>query len=100
MLSDASGKARVRFKLPESLTTYRIMAVAVSEGDHYGYGQTSVTTSKRLMARPALPRFLRTGDTLEAGIVVSAKNFEPGPVTVQARASGITLLGDATRRLT
>ena len=31
VLSDASGKAHVKFKLPESLTTYRIMAVAVSD---------------------------------------------------------------------
>lgn len=100
VLTDPSGKAHVRFKLPESLTTYRIMAVAVSDGDHYGYGQTSVTTSKRLMARPALPRFLRSGDTIEAGVVVSAKNFEPGRVTVQARATGITLVGDASRTVT
>ena len=97
VLTDDSGKARVRFKLPDSLTTYRIMAVAVSDDDHYGYGRTSVTTSKRLMARPELPRFLRAGDTLQAGVVVSAKNFDPGRVTVQARATGITLLGDASR---
>ena len=97
VLTDAAGKAHVRFKLPESLTTYRIMAVAVSEGDHYGFGAASVTTSKRLMARPALPRFLRAGDSLEAGVVISAKNFQPGQVTVQARATGITLVGEASR---
>ncbi|HEY3664714.1 MAG TPA: MG2 domain-containing protein, partial [Polyangiaceae bacterium] len=99
VLTDASGKARVKFKLPESLTTYRIMAVAVSDGDHYGFGASSVTTSKKLMARPALPRFLRAGDTIEAGVVVSAKNYEPGQVTVVARVSGITLLGDTSRTL-
>jgi uncharacterized protein YfaS (alpha-2-macroglobulin family) len=97
VLTDSAGKAHVRFKLPESLTTYRIMAVAVSDTDHYGFGATSVTTSKRLMARPALPRFLRAGDTLDAGVVISAKGFEPGQVTVQARVSGITLVGDSSR---
>ncbi len=97
VLTDASGKAHVTFKLPESLTTYRIMAVAVSAGDLYGFGATSITTSKRLMARPALPRFLRAGDVLEAGVVVSAKNFEPGQVTVQARATGIVLTAEGTR---
>jgi len=100
VLTDASGKAQIRFKLPESLTTYRIMAVAVSDGDQYGFGAASVTTSKRLMARPALPRFLRAGDQLEAGVVISAKNFEPGQVTVQARATGIALVGDASRTVT
>jgi len=99
VLTDAAGKAHVRFKLPESLTTYRVMAVAVGDGDHYGFGAASVTTSKRLMARPALPRFLRAGDSLEAGVVISAKNFEPGQVTVQARATGITLMGDSSRAI-
>lgn len=99
VLTDANGRAKVRFKLPESLTTYRIMAVAVSEADHYGFGSASVTTSKRLMARPALPRFLRAGDSIEAGVVISAKNFEPGQVTVRARATGLTLVGDASRTL-
>ena len=100
VLTDATGKAHVRFKLPESLTTYRIMAVVVGDDDHYGFAAASVTTSKRLMARPALPRFLRSGDSFEAGVVVSAKNFEPGQVTVQANASGITLVGDASRTVT
>ncbi len=99
VLTDASGKARVHFRLPESLTTYRIMAVAVSDTDHYGFGATSVTTSKRLMARPALPRFLRAGDSLDAGVVVSAKGFDPGQVTAQARVTGITLVGDSSRTL-
>ncbi|HEY4105659.1 MAG TPA: alpha-2-macroglobulin family protein, partial [Polyangiaceae bacterium] len=99
VLTDAQGKAHVHFKLPESLTTYRIMAVAVSDTDHYGYGAASVTSSKRLMARPELPRFLRAGDSINAGIVLSAKNFDPGRVTVQAHVSGITLEGDTSRTL-
>ena len=49
------------------------------------------------MARPALPRFLRAGDSMDAGIVVSAKNFDPGQVTVQAQVTGLVLTGDATR---
>jgi uncharacterized protein YfaS (alpha-2-macroglobulin family) len=97
--TDVAGKAHVHFKLPESLTTYRIMAVAVSDADHYGFGADSVTTSKRLMARPALPRFLRAGDSLDAGVVVSAKNFDPGQLTVRAQVTGLALLGDATRSL-
>jgi len=99
LVTDENGKAHARFKLPESLTTYRLMAVAVGEGDQYGFGATSVTTSKRLMARPELPRFLRAGDAIEAGIVVSAKNFDPGQITVRAQVNGITLMGDNSRTL-
>jgi uncharacterized protein YfaS (alpha-2-macroglobulin family) len=73
------------------------MAVAATDGDQYGFGEARVTTSKRLMARPALPRFLRAGDRLEAGVVVASSEFAPGSVTVNARAEGLTLEGPASK---
>lgn len=88
LVTDAQGRARARFKLPDSLTTFRVMAVAAGADDRYGFGQSRVTTSKRLMARPALPRFLRAGDRLQASVVVSAKDFGPERVTVSASAQG------------
>ncbi len=97
VVTGADGKAHVSFKLPESLTTYRLMAIAVSKHDRYGFGESRVTTSKRLMARPALPRFLRAGDKLEAGVVVTTKKFGPVRVTVGANVQGLTLSGSATR---
>ncbi len=93
--TDEKGRASVHFKLPDSLTTYRIMATAVGMEDRYGFGDSHVTVSKRLMARPALPRFLRAGDVLEAGVVVSTKGFSPGKVRVDAHAEGLVLDGPA-----
>lgn len=98
--TDTKGRATVRFKLPDSLTTYRIMATAVSTDDRYGFGDSKVTVSKRLMARPALPRFLRAGDVLEAGVVASTKGFAPGKVRVDAKAEGLVLEGPATSEVT
>jgi uncharacterized protein YfaS (alpha-2-macroglobulin family) len=94
--TDEKGRASVRFKLPDSLTTYRIMVTAVSMDDRYGFGDSRVTVSKRLMARPALPRFLRAGDVLEAGVVVSTKGFSPGSVRVEGRAEGLVAEGPTT----
>jgi uncharacterized protein YfaS (alpha-2-macroglobulin family) len=99
VVTDAQGKAKVRFKLPDSLTTYRVMAVAVSGDDRYGFGEARVTASKPLMIRPALPRFLRAGDTLEAAAVIAAKGITPGRVTVRAEVSGAELVGPAEQTL-
>ena len=71
----ADGRAHVRFKLPDNLTTFRLMAVAVAKDDRFGDGETQVTTSRPLMLRPALPRFLRAGDAMDAGVVVSNKGM-------------------------
>ena len=97
LVTDAKGEARARFKLPDSLTRYRLMAMAVSEADRFGVGQSSVTVSRKLMARPALPRFLRAGDSFEAALIVSAKQFDPGEVKVRLQASGVELAGPATQ---
>ncbi len=99
VVTDAQGRAKVRFKLPDSLTTYRVMAVAVSGDDRYGFGEARVTASKPLMIRPALPRFLRAGDTLEAAAVIAAKGITPGRVTVRAEVSGAELQGPAEQTL-
>lgn len=93
LVTDDKGRVEARFKLPESLTTYRIMAVVAAEDDRFGYAQSHVTTSRPLMARPALPRFLRAGDTIDAGVVVTAKGIAKSAVDVELAAEGVTVSG-------
>lgn len=93
VVTDDNGRAKVSFKLPDSLTTYRIMAVAVGRDDRFGFGENQVVASKKLMARPAFPRFLRAGDKFDAGIVVSSKGLGKTAVEVEASADGLVLGG-------
>ncbi|WP_437494697.1 MG2 domain-containing protein [Sorangium sp. So ce1014] len=98
LVTDASGQVSASFKLPDSLTTYRVMAVVTAEDDRFGYGESRVTASRPLMARPALPRFLRAGDAIDAGVVVTSKGLaKPTTVEVELTASGLTLAGSAKR---
>lgn len=99
VLTDGDGKARVHFKLPDSLTTYRLMAVATSDSDRFGFGQESIVTSRPLMARPALPRFLRAGDAIDAGVILTSKSLPAQTVEVKLDAKGLLVQGDATRRV-
>jgi len=97
--TDAKGKAQVTFKLPDSLTRYRIMAVAVSRTAELGSGDASVRTHKPLMVRPMLPRVIRVGDTLEAGAIVQTESDKPIDVTVQAEITGLSVEGPTSRTL-
>ncbi len=99
IVTDARGEAKVSFKLPESLSTYRLMAVAVGTDDRYGFTQERVTTSKPLMARPALPRFLRAGDAFEASVLVTKKRLAAGKVRVSAKFTGIVAKGALEREV-
>jgi uncharacterized protein YfaS (alpha-2-macroglobulin family) len=85
--TDASGRARVPLTLPDSLTRYRVMAVAVAGERSFGKGESTITARKPLMVRPSPPRFLRFGDTFELPLVVQNQTDQPLDVQVAVRAA-------------
>lgn len=93
VVTDANGNAVATAKLPDNLTTFRIMAVAVTAGDRYGSGQSSMIVTRPLVARPSLPRFVRDGDRFSAGVVVNQRAAGNQKVEVEATARGIALSG-------
>lgn len=96
---DASGHAKIHFKLPDNLTTFRLMAVAVSKTDRFGSGTSKIEVSKPLLALAALPRFGRLGDSFEAGVVVHSNGAGAGEVTVTASVTGAKLAGPAEQKV-
>jgi hypothetical protein len=95
---DASGQARTSFELPDNLTAFRLMAVAVGPGHTFGSADSRVTVNKPLIARPGLPRFASMGDTFGARVVIQSLDGFAGDVTVTASARGpISLAGETTK---
>ncbi|HEV2670010.1 MAG TPA: alpha-2-macroglobulin family protein [Gemmatimonadales bacterium] len=95
--TDSTGTATATAKLPDNLTTFRVMAVAVTTGDRYGHGESPLLVTRPLLARPALPRFVRLGDAFTAGVVVNQRSGGTPTVTVRARSTGVVQSGAATR---
>jgi uncharacterized protein YfaS (alpha-2-macroglobulin family) len=99
VLTDAAGHASVELELPDNLTTFRLMAVAVSDDDRYGVGSTSFRVNKPLMLRPALPRVLRAGDRVQAAVIVNARGSEALDASVELSLTGATLEGPASQKV-
>ena len=99
LVTDANGIAKARFTLPDSLTTYRITAVAAAEDDRTGSGEADLLASLPLMVRPAAPRILRAGDTVSIGAILTSRLPGIASVEVEASAEGLTPLGDLRRRV-
>ena len=74
-------------QLPDNLTRYRVMAVAVAGGKQFGSGESAITARLPLMARPSAPRFLNFGDRFELPIVVQNQTNAPLAVDVAVRAT-------------
>jgi hypothetical protein len=100
VVTDANGDAVATAKLPDNLTTFKVMAVAVTAGDRYGKGDAELLVTRPLLARQALPRFVRPGDDFVAGAVVNRRDGSATPVRVRAAANGVSLRGDADRTVT
>ncbi|MEM7534326.1 MAG: alpha-2-macroglobulin family protein [Chloroflexota bacterium] len=92
--TDADGNATVEVTLPDNLTRYRVMAVAVANENHFGMGESSITARLPLMVRPSAPRFLNFGDEFELPIVVQNQTDEDLSVDVVVQAGNIVLVGE------
>ena len=96
--TSADGQARVTVQLPDNLTRYRILAVAVdSGGQQFGQGESALTARLPLMVRPSAPRFLNFGDRFELPVVLQNQTDQPLSVDVAVRASNLNLLTDGLR---
>ena len=99
VVTDESGTAVARAALPDNLTTYRVMAAAVSGGDRFGSGDTTLLVTRPLVTRPTLPRFVRAGDSLLAGAAVNARDGRSRAVEVRAVGEGISIDGAPHRSI-
>jgi len=67
---DANGRARVEVPLNDSLTSFRIVAVASGASGLFGTGSTRIRTTQDLMLHAGLPPLVREGDQFTAGFTV------------------------------
>ena len=97
--TDASGRVTVEFDLPDNLTRYRVMAVAVDGAKRFGVAESAITARLPLQVRPSAPRFLNYGDEFELPIVVQNQTGSAMEIDVVVQTSNLELVGSAGRRI-
>ena len=85
--TDSNGRAQVNVKLPDNLTRYRVMAIAVDATKRFGTGESAITARSPLMVRPSAPRFLNFGDRFDLPVVVQNQTDQPMTVDLAVRAT-------------
>lgn len=95
VVTGADGRARVGFRLPDNLTTFRVMAVAVDDADRFGSSDTTFLVTKPLLVQPALPRFAHAGDEFTVGAVVHNRTDAPLTIHVADELAGLDAAGAA-----
>jgi uncharacterized protein YfaS (alpha-2-macroglobulin family) len=98
--TDENGTAQVTIKMPDNLTRYRVMVVAVNQGRQFGSGEANMVARLPLMVRPSAPRFLNFGDRFEMPVVLQNQTDQDLKVEVVARSSNLELTGAPGLRVT
>lgn len=97
--TDAEGRIAADFIAPDSLTRFRLLAVALRAPGQFGGAETSFSVSKPLVLEPALPPIARRTDELLARAVVLNQTDTAGEVEVSLELDG-TATAKASAALT
>ena len=91
IVTGADGTARVQVSYPDSLTTWRATARAVTADTLAGWTMARTTVTKDLIMRVVTPRFLTEGDEVAVPTIVHNYLAAPTSVTVDLRAEGVSV---------
>lgn len=86
---DARGQALVPLRLNDSLSGFRLVAVATAGNDLFGTGMTTIRTTQDLQLLPGIPPYARDDDVYVATVL--ARNTTTAPMQVRVTGSAGTL---------
>jgi uncharacterized protein YfaS (alpha-2-macroglobulin family) len=98
--TDAEGKARVEFKVPDSLTNWQVVVTAISKDLHVGRGRAHFQTFKPVMVWPMLPRVFTEGDRVDVFASVHNRSEVEQTLRVRLKVENGDVLTPAEREIT
>jgi alpha-2-macroglobulin len=99
-VTDKNGRAIVKVRLPDNLTTWRATARGVTADTKVGMVKQKVIATKDVVLRLETPRFMTQGDTVTlSGIVHNYLNQDKS-TQISISVSGARLLGTAQQTVT
>ncbi len=97
--TDAQGHVQAEFAAPDSLTRYRIVAVAATKESQLGVGQSAFEINKPIMIESAMPAFANIGDKLVLRAVVHNSTDAGGEAKVTLHLDERGRAAETTRTL-
>lgn len=94
------GRATVKFRLPDNLTTWRATARAVTADTRVGVARQKVISRKDVILRLETPRFMTQGDTVTLSGIVHNYLKEDKSTQISIAVTGAQLLSPAQQTVT
>lgn len=93
--TDENGNAQLKVKFPDNLTTWRIMAKAITKGTEVGQNSYSVIERKDLIIRVEVPRFFQQNDEVTVSTIVHNYLDEEKKTRLTLSLDNLMLAGSA-----
>ncbi len=87
---DADGEASVEVPLNDSLTSFRIIAVATGGAGLFGTGSTTIQSTQDLMVLPGIAPLVREGDRFRSEFTLRNATSRTMDVVVNGHVEGLT----------
>ncbi len=94
---DSNGDATVEVPLNDSLTSFRIVAIADSGPDQFGTGFASIRSTQDLMLLSGVSPIIRNGDSFAAEFTVRNASERAFDATVNAKIDGLAQVTAAAK---
>jgi uncharacterized protein YfaS (alpha-2-macroglobulin family) len=85
---DAQGRAEIDVPLADSLSAYKLVAIATDGGELFGTGSATIRTVQDLTIYSGLPPLVRSGDEYAATFTLRNGTDKPATVTASAQIEG------------
>ena len=98
--TDAQGRVRAEFVAPDSLTRYRVIAVAATKQDQFGAGESAFEIKKPVMLEASLPHFANLSDKLVLRGVLHNTTDLAGEADVELQLDATARTAEVKRHVT
>ncbi|UCH77399.1 MAG: hypothetical protein JSU81_06575, partial [Candidatus Coatesbacteria bacterium] len=98
ILTSTGGVAEATFTLPDNLTDWQVLALALDRGQRFGWGSSSFNVNKFIIARLKAPRYFVAGDV--ARLTAIGHNYleEAAELKLGLETEGLTAVeGDVSK---
>ena len=92
---DAQGKATVVVPLNDSISSFRLVALADEGASRFGEGSATISTTQDIQVISGLPALVREGDTYRASVTVRNSTQRDMQLEVRASYRGMDLPEEA-----